>query len=117
MKKIGTMVLILVGAVTMLGSNYALGEGEGPRRHTRAKPHFDAMDTNNDGKISHDEHMAKCEKRFKEMDADKDGFISKEESQGARKERKARMNERRSRMKPGVLPPETKPDETKGSSQ
>ena len=117
MKKIGTMVLILVGAVTILGRNYALGEGEGPRRHTRAEARFDTMDTNNDGKISHQEHMAKCEKRFKKMDADKDGFISKEESQRAWKEKKARMKERRSHMKPGALPPETKPGETKGSSQ
>ncbi|MBW1770520.1 MAG: EF-hand domain-containing protein [Deltaproteobacteria bacterium] len=117
MKKIGTMVLILVGAVTILGSNYALGEGEGPRRHTRAKARFDTMDTNNDGKISHQEHMAKCEKRFKKMDADKDGFISKEESQSAWKKKKARMKERRSRMKPDALPLETKPGETKGSSQ
>jgi hypothetical protein len=117
MKKIGTMVLILVGAVTIWGSNYALGEGEGPRRHTRAEARFDTMDTNNDGKISHQEHMAKCEKRFKKMDADKDGFISKEESQSAWKKKKARMKERRSHMKPDALPPETKPGETKGSSQ
>jgi len=51
------------------------------------------------------------------MDADKDGFISKEESQRAWEEKKARRKERRSHMKPGVLPPETKPGETKGSSQ
>ena len=117
MKKFGAMVVILIGAVIILGNNYTLAEG--PHRPC-AKARFDAIDTNNDGKISHDEHMAKCEKRFNAMDADNDGFVSKEEAQEARRARKEEMREkrkeRRSHRQPGTLAPETDSSETKGSS-
>jgi Ca2+-binding EF-hand superfamily protein len=117
MRKLGTMVLILIGAVIILGNNYTLAEG--PNRHNCAKAKFDAIDTNNDGKISHDEHMAKCEKRFKAMDANNDGFVSNEEAQEAWRARKEKMREkrkeRRSHRQPGILAPETDSSETKGS--
>ena len=40
---------------------------------------FARLDTDKDGKISHDEFMAPYEKEFKETDANNDGFWTKEE--------------------------------------
>jgi hypothetical protein len=77
MKKLGMMVLILLGAVTLLGHNDALAKE--PRGHMWGKEHFDKMDTNKDGKISQDEHMAKCNKRFEAMDTNHDGFLTRDE--------------------------------------
>jgi len=77
MKKLGMMVLILLGAVTFLGHNYALAKE--PHGHMWGKEHFDKMDTNKDGKISQDEHMAKCKKRFKARDTNNDGFLTRDE--------------------------------------
>jgi hypothetical protein len=77
MKELGMMVLILLGAVTLLGQNYALAKG--PHGHMKGKARFDEMDTNKDGKISQDEHMAKCKNRFKAKDTNNDGFLTRDE--------------------------------------
>ena len=92
MKKLVMMVLILLGSVTLLGNNYALAKG--PHGDMRGKAYFDAMDTDKDGKISHDEHMAKCEKRFKAMDTNKDGFLTREECGKAWQEQKKVIKEK-----------------------
>jgi len=114
MKKLGTMVLILIGGVMILGNNYALAEG--PHRHAKATARFDAMDANNDGKISHDEHMAQCEKRFKAVDANNDGFVTNEEWSARKEEMREKRKERRSHGQPGTLSPETESSETKSTS-
>jgi len=118
MKSLAMMALILLGALTLLGNNDALAEA--PHGHTWAKTHFDAMDTNNDGKISYDEHTAICEKRFKAMDTDNDGFVTREEAPKAWHERKERRGEkikkRHSHGQPAPLPSQMTPDESEGSS-
>jgi hypothetical protein len=118
MKKIVMMVLILLGAVTLLGNNYALAGG--PHGHMLGKSHFDAMDTDQDGKISKDEHMAKCEERFKAMDTDNDGFLTREECRKTWEERKEgmmeKMQEKRSKGQGGTSPTDISPEELKKKS-
>jgi hypothetical protein len=114
MKKLGMMVWILFGAVTIFEGNYALAEG--PHRNMRGKARFDATDTNNDGRISRDEHMAKCEKRFNAMDANKDEFVSREELREVRREIRKQREERRSQRQHGTKPSGGDPGETQGSS-
>lgn len=45
----------------------------------RVKSHFDYLDANTDGKITHEEFMAPHERRFKDADADGNGYLTKEE--------------------------------------
>ena len=113
MKKLGMMVLILLGAVTLLGHNYALAKG--PHGHMKGKAHFDAMDTDNDGKVSRKEHAAKCEKRFNAMDTNKDEYLTKEECRKGWHEHKEKMKEKvkkgHSHGHPSTPPSETMPAE------
>lgn len=106
MRKLGMMVLILLGAVTLLGNNYALGKG--PHGHMRGKAYFDAMDADNDGKVSREEHAAKCEKRFDAMDTNKDGYLTSEECRKSWQERmeetKKKRKETRSQRQPTTAP-------------
>lgn len=85
-----------------------------------AMAHFDAMDTNNDGKISRDEHAAMCEKRFQAMDTNNDGFMTREEARIAWRERKEKIKEkikkRHSHGQPAPLPSQMTPEESEGSS-
>jgi hypothetical protein len=98
------MVLILLGAATLLGSNYALAKG--PHGDMWGKAHFDAMDTNKDGKISQDEHMAKCQNRFKAMDTDKDGLLTREECRKRWDEGKEKIKKGHSYGQPPTAPPQ-----------
>jgi hypothetical protein len=50
----------------------------------RANAAFARLDTDKDGKISHDEFMRPYEKEFKETDANNDGFWTKEEYKDVR---------------------------------
>lgn len=61
------------------------------------KAHFEAIDTNKDGKISLDEYTASCTERFKKLDTNGDGFLTKEEMQetAAKVREKARGRFRR----------------------
>jgi hypothetical protein len=88
MRKLGMMILILLGAVTLLGNNYALAKGP------KGEAHFDAMDTDKDGKVSRKEHAAKCEKRFSAMDTNKDGYLTREECTKGWHEHKEKMKEK-----------------------
>jgi len=118
MRKQVVMVLIFLAAVTILGSNDALAKG--PHGHMWGEARFDAMDTNSDGKISHDEHMAKCENRFKAMDTDNNGFLTRDECrktwQGQKTEIKEKGKERRSYGLPGGSSPQASPEESKSTS-
>lgn len=99
MKEMGMMVLILLVAMTLLGHNYALAQG--PYGHMWGETHFDQMDTNKDGKISQDEHMAKCKNRFKAMDTNNDGFLTSDECRKGWEKRKEIMKEK---MQKGLSP-------------
>ena len=118
MKKIVITAFILLGAVTLLGNNDALAKG--PHDYMHGKAYFDAMDTDNDGKISKEEYSAKCEKRFKAMDTDKDGFITREECRKSWQHRKEgmteKMQEKRSKGQGGILPADVSPEESKKKS-
>jgi hypothetical protein len=104
MKKLGMMVLILLGAVTLLGQNYALAKG--PHGDMCGKAHFDAMDADKDGKISQDEHMAKCQNRFKTMDANNDGFLTRDECGKGWDKHKEKMKKGHSYGQPTTTPQE-----------
>jgi hypothetical protein len=118
MKKLGMMVLILLGAVTLLGQNYALAKG--PHGDMGGKAHFDAMDTNKDGKISQDEHMAKCKNRFKAKDTNNDGFLTRDECRkGCDKHKeimKEKMQKGHSHEQPTTSPAQVSPEESKSTS-
>ncbi len=76
--KISFRTIALVGGV-MLAS---LAFGAGPKA---AKPdaEFAAMDTNNDGKVSAEEHAAASKKMFDIMDANRDGKVTAAEMAAA----------------------------------
>jgi len=118
MKKIVMTALILLGAVILLGNTDALAKG--PHGHMHGQAYFDAMDTDKDGKISKEEHNAKCEKRFKAMDTDEDGFITREECLKSWEQRKEgmmeKMQEKRSKGQGGNLPADISPEESKKKS-
>jgi len=118
MKKMVMMVLILSGAVTFLGNNYALAKG--PQGHMGKNAYFDAMDTDKDGKISKAEHMAKHEERFSAMDTDNDGFLTEEEYSKAWEKHKGAMKEKmqegRSQGQSGTSPTDVSPQESKKKS-
>ena len=118
MKKLLMIVSILLGAVILFGTNYALAVGSHGYMH--GKSYLDAMDTDKDGKISHDEHMAKCEKRFKMMDTNQDGFLTKEECNkawGKHKEvMKQKMQQKGSQGEAGTSSTEISPKESKKKS-
>jgi hypothetical protein len=118
MKKTLMMILMLLGAVTFLGTNYALAGG--PHGHMKGGQYFDAMDTDKDGKISKDEHMAKHEERFKAMDTDNDGFLTREECRKTWEERREgmmeKMQEKRSKGQGGTSPADISPEESKKKS-
>jgi len=113
MKELGMMVFILLGAVILLGQNYALAKG--PHGDMRGKARFEVMDTDKDGKISPDEHMAKCKKRFEHMDTNKDGFLTRDECKKAWGKYKEIIKEKtkkgHSQGRAGALPSETTPAE------
>jgi hypothetical protein len=54
---------------------------------------FIRLDTDKDGRVSHDEFMAPYEKEFNETDANKDGFWTKEEYVDFRVKQMKRMRE------------------------
>ena len=98
MKRLGKMVLILLGAVTLLGTNNALAKG--PHGDMRGTAQFDAMDTDKDGKISAAEYTSKCQKRFEAMDTNNDGFLTRDEWQKCWDEGKGKMKKGHSYRQP-----------------
>jgi hypothetical protein len=104
MRRSGKMVLILLGAVTLLGTNDALAQR--PHGDMRGTAQFDAMDTDKDGKISAAEYTAKCQNRFKAMDTDHDGFLTRDEWQKRWDEGKGKMKKGHSYRQPTTAPPQ-----------
>jgi Ca2+-binding EF-hand superfamily protein len=76
------VIFVLVAMLALLSGNYSFAQAPSERGE-RLAAKFDTIDTDNDGKISHDEYMANCEERFKLLDTNNDGFLTKEEARGA----------------------------------
>lgn len=82
----------LAAGVAQAGKN-----GDHGPRHGKM---FERFDTDKDGKISRDEHMAHAEKMFERLDADDDGFVTQEEAKEARE----KMREMHRKHKEGEKP-------------
>lgn len=88
--------LILTAAATsaiILGGISAAGAA-GNNEHIK-KAAATQVDTNQDGKISMEEHLALAEKRFNATDLNNDGFVTRKEALEVR----AKVQERMKNMK------------------
>lgn len=97
MSKLKMMAMVVVAAAMFLGDNHVLAQDR-PAPGGWRQDRFNAMDTNNDGKVSYEEYMAYhqklSEERFKSMDADGDGFVTQEEHQEAAKKFRGKMRQK-----------------------
>lgn len=59
------------------------------KMEAKADHYFEQMDTDNDGKISREEHDAFSDKMFTEADTNKDGAVSRDEMMAQKKKEKA----------------------------
>jgi len=80
------LTLVAIASVMQIGlvfANHHEGGHEGDQKCTRKGAMFKEADTNNDGKLSHDEFKANHDKRgeemFKRMDANNDGTVDEAE--------------------------------------
>jgi Ca2+-binding EF-hand superfamily protein len=93
-------IIVAVVAITMIlsASTYLFAQGSPGGRMSLGK-RFQAMDTDQDGKVSRSEYMTysqkAAERRFQRVDANGDGFLTKEEQEesmsGFRKKAMQRM--------------------------
>ncbi len=60
----------------------------------RGEHHMKMMDTNNDGKLSADEHSAGAQKMFEAMDANRDGQVTAAEMTAAKEKKMAAKQEK-----------------------
>jgi Ca2+-binding EF-hand superfamily protein len=78
---------------------------EGRRKET-VDAFFNELDSDKDGKVSHDEFMVPMEGRFKGIDTNHDGFITREEFEiSYKKHREKRMKMMRTQPG-GKIPPQ-----------
>ena len=84
---------IILGTVAFSGVALAEHHDGGHKGGHKGAKHFEKIDTNADGKISLDEHLASAKERFTKMDQDKDGFVTKEEAQELKKNMREKMKE------------------------
>ncbi|UCE06351.1 MAG: hypothetical protein JSW07_22715 [bacterium] len=93
---VATLMMLMFSPV-----NYLFSQDQ-PTHKGEPKPGYDFRDTNKDGKVSYEEHMADCQKRcgnaFKVMDRNGDGFITEEDRQAAMKDVEQRRKEMEERM-------------------
>jgi hypothetical protein len=87
-------------AFIILGAGLAYAEQDGGREHGDM---FKEADTNNDGKVSHDEFKAQYEKHmeemFKKLDTNGDGFIDEAEKNAGRDRMREKFKEMRKNHK------------------
>jgi Ca2+-binding EF-hand superfamily protein len=75
-----TRVFLLVFAFTVLAGGLAFAKSL-PKGAEILAERFDAIDTDNDNKISKSEYMANCEKHFLLLDTNGDGYLTMREAQ------------------------------------
>ena len=88
-------VLLTTLAISIVAGS-ALSAGN-EHKHGRHGPHlnFDAVDTNNDGKLTKEEMTAHMDARFDEADTDNDGLVSVDELRAQMKKRmEAKLDKR-----------------------
>lgn len=72
-------IFLLLTAFTLLAGGWAFAKSL-PKGAEMLAERFDAIDTDNDGKISKSEYMAHCEKVFQMLDTNGDGVLTKQEA-------------------------------------
>ena len=60
-------------------------DGYGDKKYGEGRCGMSMADTDNDGKVSRDEHARHAEKMFDKMDTNKDGYIDKDEASEMKK--------------------------------
>ncbi len=97
MGKLNMIIVIVLTTFILLGGHHVLAQDRSTSKG-RMQGRYNVMDTNKDGKISHDEYMAYhqqiAEKRFQSMDTNGDGFVNQQEHEEAVKEFKGKMRRR-----------------------
>lgn len=83
-----TLAAILAGTAMALP---AMAKGPG-KDHDKGG-HYQKFDTNGDGYIDLDEHLAVAKERFEKMDANGDGKLTKEEIKESREKFREKMKE------------------------
>lgn len=112
MDKVKVIIVAAMMMLMFLPVSYLFSQDQ-PTPKVEPKTRYDFRDTNKDGKVSYEEHMAECQKScenaFKTMDKNGDGFITEEDRQAVMKDLEQRRKEMQERMKnmpkpPGNLP-------------
>lgn len=80
MYKLFGMLILSVIAFNLVAGGGTLAKSQ-PRGAEMLEARFDAIDTDDDGKISKSEYMAHCEKNFQLLDTNGDGVLTKREAQ------------------------------------
>lgn len=81
---------IILGTIALSGVAIAEHHDGGKK----GGKHFEKIDTNADGKISLDEHLASARERFSKMDQDSDGFVTKDEARALKKKMRDKIKEK-----------------------
>jgi Ca2+-binding EF-hand superfamily protein len=97
---------ITILALSVFGAGVAFAEHDDGREH---RDMFKEADTNNDGKVSHDEFKAQHEKHmeemFKKLDTNGDGFIDEAEKKAGHDRMREKFKEMRKNFKSDDAPP------------
>jgi Ca2+-binding EF-hand superfamily protein len=98
--------LITILALSVFGGGVAFAEHDVRREH---RDMFREADTNNDGKVSHEEFKAQHEKHMEEMfkmlDTNGDGFIDEAEKKAGHDKMREMFKEMRKNLKSDNAPP------------
>lgn len=94
-------------STTLAFGGVALANDHGGKGEHHKGDYFKKIDTNGDGAISKDEHLAHSNAKFAEIDANKDGKVTKEEMKAhheAKREHFKEMKEKRAEAKGEAAP-------------
>lgn len=92
--------LATVGAGAVWAEGHMQGDGDHKSRHARHMARMmEHVDTDGDGRISHDEFLISHEERFAKMDGNGDGYIDADERAKKRDEMRERFQEHREKRR------------------